>query len=316
MTRTLLVTGCTGYVARSLVPELRRAAPGDRLVGTARRAAEAPAGLDAFLPADLADPEQARALVSRARPAAVVHLAARRDGGLGELLAANAVATAHLLDAVREVAGPGARVVVAGSAAEIGACAPAEMPLAEGAACRPVDPYGVAKLAQSAVAHAAFFRHGQEVVRARLFNLIGPDLPDGLLPGRCARLLVEAMAGRCGRTLAFRDLGTARDYVDVRDVARALALALERGRPGALYHVGSGRALVGRDVVRRLLEVARPDTGPVDFEETVASPRTVPVQVADPGLAARELGWTAGIPFESSARDLWRAALGRAGGTA
>jgi GDP-4-dehydro-6-deoxy-D-mannose reductase len=35
-------------------------------------------------------------------------------------------------------------------------------------------------------------------------------------------------------------LNTTRDFIDVRDVARALAILVEKGTPGNIYNVGSG----------------------------------------------------------------------------
>jgi nucleoside-diphosphate-sugar epimerase len=145
-------------------------------------------------------------------------------------------------------------------------------------------------------------------VRVRLFNLIGPGTPPSLLPRRAAELVRAALHDRATRPLAFRDLGTRRDYVDVRDAARALALALERGQPGALYHVGSGQAVEGRRVVEALIREACPKEPRPAYEETVASAPTVPVQIADASLAGRELAWRPEIPFEQSVRDLWRSA--------
>ena len=189
MAEILLVTGCTGYVARHLAPALRQHLPAARLVGTTAHPGAGPSPFDATHVVDLTDRAAARRLVEEVRPSRVVHLASRREGGLAELLEANVVATDHLLDALREVVGTGARVVVASSAAEIGDCAPEWMPLREDVVCRPIDPYGISKLAQAGVCHAACFRHGQNVLRVRLFNLVGPEVPPGLLPGRCLRYI-------------------------------------------------------------------------------------------------------------------------------
>jgi GDP-4-dehydro-6-deoxy-D-mannose reductase len=297
MPARVLVTGCTGFIARHLIPELRRELPQAHLIGVAHEATGAHAGLDQADVVDLRDGDALRDLIARTAPDAVVHLAARRDGTLGELLDLNAVVTDRLLTVLRESSTP-ARVVVAGSSAEIGSPECGDAPLAETVRCRPIDAYGIAKLAQSAVAEAAFLRFAQPVVRVRIFNLLGPGLPSSLLPGRCVAMLAERVAA----PLPFRDLGTGRDYLDVRDAARALAAALVRGAAGALYHVGSGRARSGREVVEALIAASGLAVG---YQETMPSPRTVPVQIADASRAARELGWTPQIPFEQSIRDMW-----------
>ena len=304
------ITGCTGTIGPWLVRALRRQLPSAHLTGTALRSADAAAlGLDEMLPADVRDAEAVRVAIERVRPDAIVHLASRRAGDLPELLQVQVLGTRNVLEAALERLGPAARVLVAGSAAEIGHCETSEMPLAESCACRPVDAYGVSKLAQSALAFAHFFRERQHVVRARLFNLLGPGVPATLLPGRCAELIRRA-APDSPEPLRFRGLHTQRDYVDVRDACEALVLALERGRPGALYHVGSGTAIRGRTIVDHLLAAARREKGVLRYEESAEGPPTVPLQVADARLAARELGWQPRIALVQSIEDLWQASAG------
>src|SRR5262245_34729062 len=164
MPARVLVTGCTGFIARHLIPELRRTVPGARLIGVAHEAAEAGPGLDEAHVLDLRDRDAMRDLLAGTAPDAVVHLAARRDGELRELLEHNVVVTDQLLAALRD-SSQTARVVVVGSSAEIGSPDCADAPLAETVRCRPIDAYGVAKLAQSAVAEGAFLRFAQPVVR-------------------------------------------------------------------------------------------------------------------------------------------------------
>jgi GDP-4-dehydro-6-deoxy-D-mannose reductase len=242
-----------------------------------------------------------RAVVERVRPDAVFHLAARRDGGLPELLEHNAVATDVLLSALR-AHDPSVPVVVVGSAAEIGHVEPDENPLGEDARCRPLDAYGISKLAQAAVAQAAFLQHGQPVVRVRLFNLLGPRLPATLLPGRCVELLAVHTADQ---PLRFRDLSARRDYLDVRDAVNGLVRALERGTPGTLYHLGSGQAHSGREVVEALIAAAH-EAGSFRYEESLPSPPTASLQVSDPRRAGRELEWAPAIPFDRSIREMWQ----------
>lgn len=263
--------------------------------------------------ADLCDATQVQRLVREVQPNSVVHLASQRNSDLSSLLTTNVVGTANLLEALRRGVASQTRVVVVGSAAEVGSCEMEDLPLNERARCQPVDAYGISKLAQSLLVQAEWQRHGQPLIRVRLFNLIGPDLPDALLPGRCARLLAAMAHNGCRNGLDFGNLSTLRDYTDTRDVCRAIALAVEHGKGGQLYHVGTGRAELGRSIVRSLMGYAEPLIGRVECRETTNGLAGVPAQVADASLAARELGWHAEIPFEQSIEDLWQGALRDAG---
>ncbi len=207
---------------------------------------------------------------------------------------------------VREVRGRDIRVIVVGSSAEIGFCRDEDLPLAEGATCEPVDDYGVSKLSQSLLARAAYLSHGQSTIRVRLFNLLGPHLPATLLPGRCVELLKANLPGTNKVRLSFGNLETRRDYTDVRDVCRAILLAARFGRCGALYHIGSGRAFTGYDVVRGLAAEAGVEVE-CETDETWANRReAVPVQIADSRLAERELSWCPQITFRQSIKDMWQ----------
>jgi GDP-4-dehydro-6-deoxy-D-mannose reductase len=305
MSARVWITGCTGTIGRCLIPALRRHLPDAHLAGSALRLEGARTlGLDDAVAVDVRDAAAVRAAMERVRPDRIVHLASRRAGELAELLAVQVLGTRHVLQAALERS-RGTRVLVVGSAAEIGYAETAEMPLAESCACRPVDAYGVTKLAQSTLAYAHAHAERQHVIRARLFNLLGPGVPDTLLPGRCAALIRQAPRG-AREPLRFRSLDMQRDYLDVRDACEALVLALERGRPGALYHVGSGLAIRGRTIVEHLLAAARSEKGALRYEESADGALTVPLQIADARLAMRELGWQPRIPLEQSLDDLWK----------
>lgn len=309
----VLVTGCAGYLGRNLIPTLREQVPHGGLVGTSRRAQapEVEHQLDVYASADLSSVDATRNLIEFARPGLVIHLATGRAGTLERLLRANVVATDNLLRSVREVAGNDVRVVVVGSSAEIGFCRNEDLPLAESAICEPVNDYGVSKLSQSHLARAAYLSYGQPTVRVRLFNLLGPSLPATLLPGRCVELLKANLSAINKVRLSFGNLETRRDYTDVRDVCRAISLAARFGRVGALYHIGSGRAFSGYEIVRGLAAEAGVEVECETDEAWAKRREAVPVQIADSRLAERELSWCPHITFSQSIKEMWQCALAK-----
>ncbi|MEK8169170.1 NAD(P)-dependent oxidoreductase [Streptomyces sp. M19] len=123
-------------------------------------------------------------------------------------------------------------------------------------------------------------------------------------PGRAARR--RTAPRRAGDTVRTGDLSACRDFVDVRDVARAAALAAlaPDGLPGVL-NIGGGTARPARAVARTL---ARTSGFHGQFEERGdGSERSTGVswQCADITAAARELGWRPHHTFEESLADLW-----------
>ena len=312
MRQRILITGCTGYIGRHLVAHLSEAAPEAALHGLSRSLPNPGLlrRLESHHQADLLDQQAVGDVISSLRPQAVIHLAAQKNGAWSALAAGQVVATTNLLDAVRQLLGPDIRVVVVGSSAEVGFCPPDTLPVAETAVCRPVSSYGVSKLAQSAQAWAAYLNFRQNVVRLRLFNVIGPDLPDSLLPGRAVRLLAAGLRSSQPLHLRFGDLSTSRDYTDVADVCRALCRGIERGSAGQLFHIGTGREVTGRELIQALIHNCPRPLPPVELlEEADGFAEGVSRQAADSALAREELGWAPRYSLAESVERMWSAVL-------
>jgi len=235
MRDTYLVTGSRGFLAGALAAELRKRHPKARLILVDHKPERG------HLAADLGDAAATRRLLSHFKPKAVYHLAgAAPSSNRRALWAAHVRTTINLLEAVRALPAPEAvAVFVAGSSAEYGK--PGKGALTEKSPARPVNPYGESKLRQTTAA-LAYARRGLKVHAARIFNVMGPGMRPHLSFGSFARQIVRIERGLQPPVLRTGDLSARRDYIDVRDLARAIADIVEKGRPGELYNVCSGRA--------------------------------------------------------------------------
>jgi UDP-glucose 4-epimerase len=115
------------------------------------------------------------AVSADARPDYVFHLAAYAAEGLSPFCRlynyrSNLLATAEVLNAILEM-GTVKRLVYTSSIAVYGRGSP---PFGEGAACRPIDPYGVAKLACEQDIRIAGEQHGLDWCILRPHNVYGP----------------------------------------------------------------------------------------------------------------------------------------------
>ncbi|WP_158692119.1 NAD(P)-dependent oxidoreductase, partial [Streptomyces aurantiacus] len=172
------------------------------------------------------------------------------------------------------------------------------------APARPLAPYGATKLAGTLAVAAS----GLGAVVLRVTNPVGPGAPAAGLPGRFTAELRRAAGQSPHDTVRVGDLSSYRDFVDVRDVAEAVALAVTA--PGPLppvLNVGSGRSVPVRDLAHGLVRAAG-FRGRVE-ETLTGSGRSaaVPWQCADITAAARELGWRPVFTLAESLAALWTA---------
>ncbi|MEW1632484.1 NAD-dependent epimerase/dehydratase [Streptomyces sp. NPDC093801] len=291
----ILVLGRTGYLGAHVADRLR-ALPGAR-VFDGGRAPGADFGID--LAADR--PDRLADVLAAAAPDAVVNCAGATGGDAVMLAETNARGPAALCEALRRAA-PAARLVHLGSAAEYGPGEP-DTRVAESAATRPVTPYGATKLAGTVAVAAS----GLDGVVLRVGNPVGPGAPPSGLPGRIAALLREAGPDP-EAVLRLGDLSAHRDFVDVRDVARAVALAVTA--PGPLppvLNIGAGRAVPVRELVRGLAGRAG-FRGRIE-EEAAGSARSAQVswQCSDITAAGEALGWRPVHSLGDSLAALWAA---------
>ncbi|MFG2714318.1 NAD-dependent epimerase/dehydratase family protein [Streptomyces goshikiensis] len=298
----ILVLGRTGYLGAHVADRLR-ALPGAR-VFDGGRSPDADFGVD--LAAD--PPDRLAAVLAAAAPDAVVNCAGATGGNAVTLAEVNARGPALLCAALHEAA-PAARLVHLGSAAEYGPGEP-DTRVAEWAATRPVTPYGATKLAGT----VAVTSSGLDGVVLRVGNPVGPGAPVTGLPGRIAALLRGAGPDP-DAVLRLGDLSAHRDFVDVRDVARAVALAVTA--PGPLppvLNIGAGRAVPVRDLVHTLAGTAG-FRGRIE-EEQGGSARSAQVswQCSDITAAGEALGWHPAHGLGDMLAALWAATAAEGSG--
>jgi dTDP-L-rhamnose 4-epimerase len=172
----------------------------------------------------------------------------------------------------------------------------------------PADPrnvYAATKLAQEHLC-AAFAREtGAGLTALRYHNVYGPRMPRDTPYAGVASIFRSAYAaGRAPRV--FEDGGQRRDFVHVRDVARANLLALDGTEPGT-YNVASGQPRTVLDLARALGRALPDAPEPVVTGEWRAG--DVRHIVASPERAAARLGFRAQESFEAGVNEFARAPL-------
>ena len=305
--RRLLVTGASGFLGSWTLGHWRAAHPDVELWATDCRPEPPQSIADRFVQVDLKDPQAVQRLIREARPDGVIHLAGLVGrASLTEHLLANVVGTDNLYTALAECdPSPDLRIVQASSAATYGLVRPDDLPISEEQPRRPLTPYALSKAAQDDLAVALGRTRGLHIVRACIFNILGPGQPDVLVPMTFVKQLVAVRDGLAGG-LKVGDTTPRRDFVDARDVAAAFDVLSERGRAGELYNIASGTDVSIAEVIKELFAVAGfPARVEVDSERM--RPLDVPCVRADISRITTETAWRAKISLRDSLEAMWLA---------
>ena len=308
----VLVFGATGFAGRYLVDELVRRHC--EVVGAARHL-EAPAeahhpiGLDRIAThrCDVTDPEQVGAVLEEARPDAVVLLSGVASPPLANreprrAYAVHAMGAVNVLEAVAS-SSRRIRVLVVTSSEAYGATGIHGSPLDEDAALRPTTIYAASKAAADLAAGAFVTARGVDVIRVRPFNHTGPGQGTDFVCPDFAGQVAAIAAGRRPPVIEVGNLEVTRDFLDVRDVVRGYADALERGRTGEIYNLCSGHGITIRSILDDLCALAgvRPEIRVVPERHR---PAEVPAYWGSGTRAAAVLGWVPVIPWRLTLADL------------
>lgn len=310
MKEKVLITGGGGFIGRHLAEELLARGHAvrilDSLVEQVHGAGGAAPPPDAeFVRGDVRDPEAVREALAGVE--SVVHLAAEVGVGqsmyeIARYVGGNDLGTAVLLEGI--IASPVRRIVVASSMSvygeglyrtrdgerrgnvrrdrsrtQAGEWDPVDergetllpVPTEE---AKPVDLasiYALTKYAQERAVLIFADAYDIEAAALRLFNVYGAGQAlsnpyTGVLANFASRL------ANGQRPIIFEDGRQQRDFVHVKDVARAFRMALDEPRAnGQVINIGSGRAYTITDVARLLAAAMdQPDTRPEFLEKARA----------------------------------------------
>ena len=295
---TTFVTGGCGFIGYALCHRL--AAAGHQVVAyddLSRGRRENLPDAARLIEGDINNPRLPE-ILSNVRPQAVVHLAAihylpecaaRPD----ETKAVNVDGTRRVLEACTAA---GVRRVVFASTAAV--YAPADVPCSEdGTPVGPIEVYGESKLAGERLVEACCRDTGIAATVLRISNAIGRrETNPHVVPH-----IFESL--RASNLVPLGSLEAERDYIDTRDVARAMLAVLHSSAGYQVFNVGTGVAHSVADIVatlRRILD------RPIEIRQDPARLRPVERRrlVSDIGRIRRATGWTPGVTFKETLRDL------------
>jgi nucleoside-diphosphate-sugar epimerase len=231
MTQRVLVTGSEGFTGRYVCNEF--AGAGWEVWGAG---VQPKPDNPRYLNINLLQPETLAFISERAKPHVVVHLAASAfvaEADPSAFYDVNLLGTRHLLEALSTATTPPLCTILASSANVYGNST-LEV-LEETTATYPANDYAVSKLAMEYLAKTYMARLGIVITRPFNYSGVGQE-PRYLIPKIVSHFKAQALQIELGNT------DVARDFSDVRDIARAYRLLAEARPLGEIFNLCSGEA--------------------------------------------------------------------------
>jgi len=300
-----LITGASGFVSRHLIKEIEAREPESFILGTDLYAPTFAFTHD-FTSLDLLDSSSVKRLIEEYDPTRIVHLASYssvarswNDPALSFMNNTNIFLS--ILEAVRK-SGRKPRILSIGSSEEYGNVAEGGIPIQESSPLDPISPYAVARVAQENMSRIYARSLGLDIVITRSFNHIGPGQRTDFVVPSIMRQFLDSTDDPV--RLSVGDIAIVRDFLDVRDVARAYHALLQLGVCSEVYNVCSGIGVS----ISQVLDVVSAVTGK-GYRATVDPKKVRPndnrVIVGDHSKLTRATGWLPEYSLSDSIQDIY-----------
>lgn len=303
--KTVLITGSEGFVGQHLWRELE--CTGYIVSGTTLNIPEKGLSENVYQ-CDILDKVALDDLIVKLKPDCIFHLAAQPKPGLSFekpqlTFEINTIGTINLLESVRSTNEYIPRVIFVGTSEEHGVVDQEKLPITEETPLNPINPYAISKVANWYLAKEYVNSFGFDLVYITPFTHTGPGQLTGFLAPDVASQIVEIEKYNQEPVVITGDLSAKRDMVDVRDVARAYRLLMEKGSSGERYIVSSGESVPVKQIVDTLIGLAK-----IKIEHRIDPKRNRPSDIPDlygsHAKLSRITGWEPEIPLEKTLSDL------------
>ena len=318
---TWLLTGGAGYIGAHIADEFIRAGRSvviyDSLYqGLEQRISYLRTKHNIDIPlikADIRDYNEIEGVIRKYKIDGIVHTAALKAVGESmekpdEYFEVNLIATNELIDIAKR---NGVKKFIFSSTAAVYGSPDSMEPCKEDGPKAPISPYGDSKYQAESSVTAFINEPGTHGTSLRFFNVVGAAAPE--LLDNSVENLVPIVLGKLNKGEAPVIFGTdypttdgtcIRDYVDVRDIARAHLAAADATRPlPPALNIGTGRGASVREIIKLVLEATnKSDTQVIESPRRAGDPAFL---CADINLAKSAMGFTSKYSLEESIRSLF-----------
>ncbi|RZD16859.1 MAG: NAD-dependent epimerase/dehydratase family protein [Candidatus Acididesulfobacter guangdongensis] len=296
----ILLTGASGFVGHYIIQELSRFHTCVPLI-------------DERGTVDLRDIGRIKSFLNSSqncRYDAVIHLAAQSFVPESfknplETYNINFIGTYNLFSVLKEYGFCG-KILYISSSDIYGYVSENKLPITEDYPLKPRNPYAVSKAAAEALCYQWSATEDVEIVIARPFNHIGPNQSERFAVSSFAKQIAEISLGLKKPAIIIGNIDTTRDFLDVRDVAAAYKLLLEKGINSDIYdiyNVCSGKEVAMRSIIDTLCNIAGVEVE-IEIDENKLRPNEQKRVCGSNEKIKKIIGWEQKKPLEKSLADI------------
>jgi UDP-glucose 4-epimerase len=318
---TWLLTGGAGYIGTHIADEFIRAGKSVVIYDSLYQGLEprvaflrAKHGVEIpFIKADIRDYNEIESVIRTHKIDGIVHTAALKAVGESmeksdEYFQVNLEATNELIEIAKR---NGVKKFIFSSTAAVYGSPDSMEPCTESGPKAPISPYGDSKYQAESKVTAFINEPGNHGTSLRFFNVVGTAAQE--LLDNSVENLVPIVLGKLNKGEAPVIFGTdypttdgtcVRDYVDVRDIARAhLAAADATTKLPPAMNIGTGRGASVREIINLVLDATnKSDTAVIENPRRAGDPAFL---CADVSLAKSAMGFESQYSLEASIRSLF-----------
>jgi len=294
----MLITGGAGFIGSEFVRQAVRkghqVAVVDKLTyaGDLERLNEVRKDIT-FYKADISNQEFIEHIFEKENPEVIVHFAAEShvDRSLLDpypFISSNVLGTQVLLEVSKK---KGVELFVNMSTDEVYGDLGKEGSFTEESPLKPNSPYSTTKASADMLGRAYYRSFGLPVVTIRASNNYGPwQYPEKFVP------VIILKALRDEKIPVYGDGTNVREWLYVTDCAEGIMAAIDRGKAGEIYNIGSKEEKQNIEVAKAILELLGKGEELIEFVKD--RPGHDFRYSLDTTKAKRELGWEAKTSFD------------------
>lgn len=299
----VLLTGGNGFVAGYTAAELIKA--GHTPVLSDLDFSKPAESGTVQIRADLLDSAGIEQIVREIMPDACIHLGGITSVVIGNrnppaMFQVNVTGTAILLEAFRKHCKSAKFLFV--STAHVYGPGQSNRAITESDPLQPASLYAISKACADTTALFYATTHGMHVMTARPNNHVGPGQSPDFVLGTFSTQIKAISRGNAPAVLNTGNLESTRDFTDVRDVAKAYRLLIEKGTSGQAYNIGSAEQHSIKSILDTMcsIEGIKPEikTDPARLRPADKSP------ILDTTKISKEIDWHPETPFDKTLRDI------------